>query len=146
MRYSRIKKKPFTKYAKYNIILVCKVDDKMNKNKLIIENCPNFYKIINFDYFEEDYFTANLIKIYRDFVFLIDPSSEVEITKVKEIDKILAKYIDDYIFRKEMKYELLKVKITKDENLLQNLINSIIGIFEQFEEGKTRKIYISRWI
>ena len=45
-----------------------------------------------------------------------------------------------------MKYELLKVKITKDENLLQNLINSIIGIFEQFEEGKTRKIYISRWI
>ena len=110
----------------------------MNKNKQIIENCPNFYKIINFDYFEEDYFTANLIKIYRYFVF--------SITKVKEIDKILAKYIDDYIFRKEMKYELLKVKITKDENLLQNLINSIIGIFEQFEEGKTRKIYISRWI
>ena len=67
-------------------------------------------------------------------------------TSVEEIDKILAKYIDDYIFRKEMKYELLKVKITKDENLLQNLINSIIGIFEQFEEGKTRKIYISRWI
>lgn len=118
----------------------------MNKNKQIIENSPNFYKIINFDYFEEDYFTANLIKIYRDFVFSIDPSSEEEITKVKEIDKILAKYIDDYIFRKEMKYELLKVKITKDENLLQNLINSIIGIFEQFEEGKTRKIYISRWI
>ena len=86
MRYSRIKKKPFTKYAKYNIILVCKVDDKMNKNKLIIENCPNFYKIINFDYFEEDYFTANLIKIYRDFVFSIDPSSEEEITKVKETD------------------------------------------------------------
>lgn len=118
----------------------------MNKNKQIIENCPNFYKIINFDYFEEDYFTANLINIYRNFVFSIEPSNNEEIKKVIEIDKILARYIDDYIFRKEMKYELLKVELKNDENLLKNLINSIIGIFEQFEEGKTRKIYISRWI
>lgn len=118
----------------------------MNKNKVIIENCPNFYKIINFDYFEEDYFTANLINIYHKYVFSIDINLEKDLAKIKELDRILSRYIDDYIFRKEMKYELLKVKFKKDENLLINLINSIIGVFEQFEEGKTRKIYISRWI
>lgn len=118
----------------------------MNRNKLILEYCPNFYRIINFDYFEEDIFTENLINIYHKFIFSIEPTNIEELNKINEIDRALAKYIDDYSFRKQMKYELLQVKLNKDNNLLRNLINSIIGVFEQFEEGKTRKIYISRWI
>ena len=43
----------------------------MNNNKLIIDNCPNFYKIINFDYFQDDLFTDKLIKIYRMYIFSI---------------------------------------------------------------------------
>ena len=59
---------------------------------------------------------------------------------------VLAKYIDDYIFRKTMKYELSRISITDKTDLLQKLINSILGIFDKYEEGKTRNIYIARWI
>ena len=45
-----------------------------------------------------------------------------------------------------MKYELIQVKFTSKENMLINLVNSIIGIFEKYEEGSTRKIYIAKWI
>ena len=46
-----------------------------------------------------------------------------------------------------MKYELLQVDIKqKSSNLLENLINSLIGVFEKFEEGQTRSIYIACWI
>lgn len=41
----------------------------MNKNKLVLEMCPNFYRIINFEYFEEDLVSGKLIKIYEDFIF-----------------------------------------------------------------------------
>ena len=115
-------------------------------NKQIIDNCPNFYKIINFDYFQDDLFTDKLIKVYRMFIFSVDPLNQEEIKKVRIIDKILAKYIDDYNFRKTMKHEVIQVKFKSKENMLQNLINSIIGIFEKYEEGSTRKIYIARWI
>ena len=118
----------------------------MNNNKLIIDNCPNFYKIINFDYFQDDLFTDKLIKIYRMYIFSINPLNQDELNKVKKIDKILAKYIDDYSFRKTMKYELIQVKFQSKENMLHNLVNSIIGIFEKYEEGSTRKIYIAKWI
>ena len=118
----------------------------MNNNKLIIDNCPNFYKIINFDYFQDDLFTDKLIKIYRMFIFSVNPLNTEDIKKVKTIDSILAKYIDDYSFRKTMKYELIQVKFKSKENMLQNLINSIIGIFEKYEEGSTRNIYIAKWI
>jgi hypothetical protein len=117
-----------------------------SNNKLIIEHCPNFYKIVNFDYFEDDVFTDKLIKIYRMFIFSINPLNKEELYKVSEIDRVLAKYIDDYNFRKNMKYELLQVKFSSRENLLQNLVNSIIGIFEKYEDGQTRNIYIARWI
>ena len=38
----------------------------MNKNKQILKYCPNFYKIINFDFFEDDHFTEKLIAIYEE--------------------------------------------------------------------------------
>ena len=118
----------------------------MDKNKAIIDNCPNFYKIINFDYFADDIFTDKLIKIYRMYIFSINPHDAEEIIKIKTLDEILAKYIDDYNFRKTMKVQLLQVSFKSKINLLQNLVNSIIGIFEKYEEGQTRNIYIARWI
>ncbi len=118
----------------------------MDKSKQIIENCPNFYKIVNFDYFEDDNFTASLIKIYRTFIFSVDPLNEEDLKKVINLDIVLAKYIDDYVFRKTMKFELTHVKIDNREDLLNKLVNSILGIFEQFEEGRTRNIYIARWL
>src|SRR5574344_79329 len=101
----------------------------MDKNKIVIDNCPNFYKIINFDCFADDMFTDKLIKIYRMYIFSINPLNDEDLTKIKSLDEILAKYIDDYTFRKTMKYELLQVKFNNRANLLQNLVNSIIGIF-----------------
>lgn len=117
----------------------------MEHNQLIIANCPNFYKIMNFDYYDDDTFTANLIDLYHKYIFSIK-LTETELNKVHELDTVIAKYIDDYNFRKTMKYELMQVKYDTKEDLLERLINSIIGIFEQFVEGQTRKIYISRWI
>lgn len=118
----------------------------MDKNKIVIENCPNFYKIVNFDYFEDDNFTANLIKIYRDYIFSVDVLDNNSLNKVKQLDLALSKYIDDYIFRKTMKFELSQVRIESKEDLLSKLINAILGIFDKYEEGKTRNIYIARWI
>ncbi|MBR1416831.1 MAG: hypothetical protein IJ572_03340 [Bacilli bacterium] len=118
----------------------------MDKNKLIIEHCPNFYKIVNFDFFEDDNFTACLIKIYREYIFSVNILDNNELNRVVQIDKILAKYIDDYVFRKTMKYELSQIKFENRENILQKLVNSILGIFDKYEEGKTRNIYIARWI
>ena len=35
----------------------------MNKNKEVLKYCPNFYKIVNFVYDENDYITDKLIKL-----------------------------------------------------------------------------------
>lgn len=119
----------------------------MNKNKLVLDNCPNFYRIVNFDYFEDDYITDKLIKIYESFIFNIDIANVEEIKKVNKIDYVLGKYIDDYLFRRRMQTEIVNVKIKKScTNVLHAIVESIITIFNRYEEETTRNIYISRWI
>ena len=41
-------------------------------NKKLLEYCPNFDKIINADFYEDDQITKKIIKIYEDFIFSVD--------------------------------------------------------------------------
>lgn len=123
----------------------CKI--RMNKNKQVLEMCPNFYRIINFEYFEEDMVTEKLIKIYEDFIFKADIKKEEDAKMVKKIDYVLGKYIDDNLFRRKMQKEIFNVKVTKTyKNKLRTIVESIIAIFNHYEEDTTRSIYIARWI
>ena len=114
----------------------------MKKNKKIIKYCPNFYKIINFEYLEDDYITHKLISIYEDFIFNYD-STEEEITK---LDYAVNKYIDDYFFRKEMKIGLSEMRVRKNSNIVKSVVEGVIRLCDNYDMGFTRNIYFARWI
>lgn len=119
----------------------------MQNNKIILSYCPNFDKIINTDFLEEDALSIQLVKIYRDYIFKININNEDDILKVKELDKTMGKYVDDYFFRKTLQKEILTIKVKRTAtDVLNAIVDSIINIFRRYEEGATRKIYISRWI
>lgn len=119
----------------------------MNTNKQIVAMCKNFYKIINFELMESDNITEKLIRIYQEYIFNIDINDKSAVESVLKLDSVLGKYIDDYLFRKELQREILKVRVRKDaKNVLKEIIDNIIKIFNNYEEYTTRVIYISRWI
>ena len=119
----------------------------MNNNKQILEYCPNYYKIINFEPYEDDNISSRLIKLYRDYIFKIDLNSKDDIESIKELDRVLNTYIEDYLFRREMQKQILTIRVRRDAaNVLKEVIKSIIKIFYNYEEYTTRVIYISRWI
>lgn len=119
----------------------------MNNNKVVLKYCPNFYKIVNFNYDESDYITEKLFSIYEDYIFKIDIHNIDEIENAKNLDYVLGKYIDDYLFRKELSKELLQVRIKKNcTDIIKAIVESIISIFNRYQEFTTRNIYISRWI
>jgi len=118
----------------------------MNKNKQVLKHCPNFYKIMNFEYYDDDKLSEKLIDIYHEYVFKIDINNKKDIAKLEQLDLILNKYIDDYFFRKELKFEMKRIKVRKDEDILSAIVNWIIKVFDNYEEGYTRNIYFSRWL
>lgn len=119
----------------------------MKNNKLVLNYCKNFEKINNTDFLAGDNLSLQLVKIYKDYIFNINIDNEEELNNAIEIDKIMARYVDDYLFRNTLKQELLKVKVKKScSNIIKAIVESIIAIFHKVEFEQTRKIYISKWI
>ena len=119
----------------------------MKNNKQVLNYCKNFEKIINTDFLEGDNLSWQLVHIYKDYIFSADLTNEEDIENVIEIDKVMARYVDDYMFRKTLKQELLKVKVKKScKDVIKTIVESIIEIFRKVEFEQTRKIYISKWI
>lgn len=119
----------------------------MDRNKQILEFCPNFYKILEFTPYEDDKISGKLIKLYQKYIFEIDVNNEEDVESVKQLDHVISKYIDDYLFRKELQKQIVNIKIRKDaKDILKEIIKSILKIFDNYEEYTTRVIYISRWI
>jgi len=115
----------------------------MKKNKQILKYCPNFHKIINFEYLEDDFITYKLISIYEDYIF---SQNNVDFDNLTKLDYAVNKYIDDYFFRKEMRRGLTEIRVKKGENVIEMIVNSIINLSENYDMGFTRNIYFARWI
>ncbi len=120
--------------------------EEANK-KEVLNYCPNFNRIVNFDYVKEDYISSKLIRVYKDFIFKANIYNREDTKKVTEIDYVLGRYIDDYAFRKELRTEIVHVKVKKTcTDVLRAIIESIIHIFDNYLENSTKKIRIARWI
>lgn len=119
----------------------------LNVNKEIISYCPNFYKIINWTPYEDDKISDKVVKLYQKYIFKIDINDNEDIERIKQLDQVVNKYIDDFAFRKEMQKQIVTIKVAKNAtDILKEIIKSIIKIFDNYEEYTTRVIYISRWI
>ena len=116
-------------------------------NKEIVKLCKNYDKIVNFDVMDGDTITYKLIRIYQKYIFNIDIYNSDDVKEAIEIDRILGQYLDDYILRRELQKEVVKIKVRKDtKNMLKDIIDSIIKIFNNYQEYTTRVITISHWI
>ena len=119
----------------------------VENNKVILSHCPNFDRIVNTDFLEDDNLSLQLVKIYRDLIFKIDINNGEDIDKIKILDMTMGKYVDDYFFRKTLQKEIFRMKVkSKNGDPVRTIVDAIINIYKQTMEDQTRKIYISKWI
>ncbi len=117
------------------------------KNKEILKYCTNFYEIINFESADGDNFTPKMISLYRNFIFKKEKLTEDRITEIVNMDKAMKKYIDDYLFRKDMQNCILSIKVSSEtKDLLKIIVEKIIDFFINYAHYTTRIVYISKWI
>ncbi len=119
------------------------VDDK----KEVLSYCPNFHRIVNFEYAKDDKISFQLIRVYKDYIFKANIQSSEEVKMVKDLDYVIGRYMDDYAFRRELRNEIVHVKVKKTcADILRAIVESILHIFDNYLENSTRKITIAHWI
>ena len=112
----------------------------------VLNKCKNYERIVNFEYLQEDLITAKLIKVYKEY-FVSVLKSKDGLDVLVRLDYVLGRYIEDYEFIRELRKEIVQVKIKKScTDILKAIVASIIKIFDNYLENSTRRIHIARWI
>ncbi len=121
--------------------------NSFNKNKEIVSVCKYYYDIVNFDIYESDKISQKIINLYKSYIFSMENVTKREKEKLKEIDKIVYKFLTDKRFNKEIIKELSHLKVSRGiTNLVEYVMNKMIEYYENYKTIYTRNIYIPRWI
>ena len=116
-------------------------------NKIILKYCPNYYRIINEEFYELDYISDKVIQVLQAYIFTVNIKNKPELKRITELDKALVRYFDDREFKTYLTNHLIALKVSKKEpNIMKYIANAIIEAHEKYLEGFTRNLYISRWI
>lgn len=119
----------------------------MANQRKILEHCHNFDEIVNCDYLEDDILTKKLIDYYRDFVFNINEEDEKQLDLVKDLDKAMYRYIEDYRFAKRIRETLdVDAVVSTDFPYLEQLMRFLVQFHSDYEEETAEIIVQTRWI
>lgn len=115
--------------------------------KKILETCPHYDEIINFDFDYNDELTIDLIDWYKELIFSCDGDNHNEKEIIKMIDNSMYMYINDYKYRKG----LVKIIDTKDidlncEKSIRRLIKKILDYTNKYESREVLNVTSSKWI
>lgn len=119
----------------------------MKDKKKVLSYCPNYYKIINEEFFDDDLVTGKLIQIYSEFVFSANINSKETINELVGINEVMNKYFNNEDFRRELTKTITEMKVKKDiDNILLYIVKSLNKAYKKYLESYTRNLYIPRWI
>ena len=115
--------------------------------KKVLEACPHYDEIINFEFDYNDEITIDLIDWYKELIFSCDGNDEKESKIIKMIDNSMYLYVNDYKYRKG----LSKIISTKDidlnsEKSIKKLIKKIIDYTSKYETNEILTVTNSKWI
>lgn len=123
------------------------MENSFLNNKIILKYCPDYYRIINEEFTESDYLTDKVIGIYQEYIFSVEISNKQLLKSVSNLNRAVARYIDDREFKTILNNFLVGLKVSKKENdVIGFIVRAIIDEYNKYMEGFTRNLYIPRWI
>lgn len=122
------------------------VIDVVNVKK-ILETCPHYDEIINFNFDYNDEITIDLIDWYKDLIFSCDGNDNNETEIIRMIDNSMYIYVNDYKYRKGLSKIISPRDIDlNSERSIKKLIKKILDYTSKYETTEILNVSSSRWI
>ncbi len=114
---------------------------------LILSNCPNYDKIVNYEYEYGDTLSSKLIDWYRELIFSCDGGNNNQLKIIYEIDHCLSLYVDDNQYKRGLSKILSKDEVDlNNSTLIQNAIKKIIEFTNQYERDEILELVNNKWL
>ncbi len=121
--------------------------ENYENNLKVLKYVPNYYKIIEEEFAENDAITGKLIQIFEELVEKTNIDSKDDIKLLTKFNKTIERYFSDVYFRKELSTLIIGIKIKKEVNdVIKYIAKELNKVYEKYIDGYTRNLYIPRWI
>lgn len=109
----------------------------------ILEFCPYYDDIINYDIGYDDEFSFDLIDWYKDLVFSFDCDRDI----IRLIDKSMYLYVNSYEYRNGLRriVNIRDIDLNSDKRI-KRLIRKIINYTDRYENMLVLNVKTNRWI
>lgn len=113
----------------------------------VLQSCPNYDRIINYEYKYGDTLSEKLIDWYRELVFSANGKVESQLQIINAIDKSMYLYVSDNKYKKGLRKIITEDEVTlKDKERIKELLKKLIGYTNQYEKQTILEIDNSKWI
>lgn len=113
----------------------------------ILSNCPNYDKIINYEYEYGDTLSSKLIDWYRELIFSCDGENVNQLRIIYQIDHSLSMYVEDSQYKRGLSKILSKDEVDLNNSvLIQNVIKKIIEFTNQYERDEILELVNNKWL
>lgn len=113
----------------------------------ILSNCPNYDKIVNYEYEYGDTLSSRLIDWYRELIFSCDGENTNQLRIIYQIDHSLSMYVEDNQYKRGLSRILSKDEVDLNNSvLIQNVIKKIIEFTNQYERDEILELVNNKWL
>ncbi|MGN1358524.1 MAG: hypothetical protein ACI4WU_04065 [Bacilli bacterium] len=115
--------------------------------KKILENCPHYDMIINYEYPYGDILSKKLIDWYRELIFSANGNNENQLMLIKSLDKSLYLYVKDNKYKRGLRKIISVDELTfDDKNIIKDVIKKLIEFTSNYEKKEVREVNIAKWL
>lgn len=115
--------------------------------KRILENCPHYDMIINYEYPYGDILSKKLIDWYRELIFSANGNNENQLMLIKSLDKSLYLYVKDNKYKRGIRKIISVDELTfDDKNIIKEVIKKLIEFTINYEKKEVREVNIAKWL
>lgn len=113
----------------------------------ILSNCPNYDKIVNYDYEYGDTLSSKLIDWYRELVFSCDGENANQLSIIYQIDRSLSLYVEDNQYKRGLSQIITKDDIDlNNSDLIKKVIRKIIEFTNKYENEEILELVNNKWL
>ena len=115
--------------------------------KKILENCPHYDMIVNYEYPYGDVLSKKLIDWYRELIFSANGNDENQLLLIKALDKSLYLYVKDNKYKRGIRKIIdISELCFSDKSIIKETIKKLIEFTNNYEKKEIRELSISRWL
>lgn len=113
----------------------------------VLQNCPHFDKIVNYEYPYGDVLSKKLIDWYRELIFSANENDEKQLMLINALDRSLYLYIRDNKYKRGLRKIITNEELTfDDKNLIKNVIKKLIEFTSVYEKKEVLEFNNAKWL